>query len=336
MPRASSATKDARTGGFGIQDGDYLFEDSAFKFHQYPAATKGENAGQQSPMFFCFEGVLRELDEDLDPVSDNEEDLIREQWPIMWPSKKKFEESGTYEGLFNLRPGAADDEDDEDPTDVAEDEGYEPDVSGNSMFAEDPEKTMFKDCDFYRLTESLENAGFKSEVLERSYAPDFVGLKVRFKTIELPKPSNWKKEYAPTALVVESIHNLEEMPNHGGKKGGKTSKKKAGKKKAGKKAAAKTSGKGKSSEGGSGTSEEDIQELFNEVTAAVKEKVKGEDISTSDFRKKVLFVTNQAKTPAPQKNILMPGLKDEEQLVVWAEESGLIEVDTESGTISFA
>jgi hypothetical protein len=88
--------------------------------------------------------------------------------------------------LESFHPGNASGPDDAEPEDM----GDEPDAQGNTIFCVGDEQ-FNKACSMIVFAESLAKQGYPKAMLERTWAPDFVGLKFTLDTLD-PKQCNEK------------------------------------------------------------------------------------------------------------------------------------------------
>jgi len=149
MARASSNPDKAVQGGGGIEPGNYEVTAACFKNHKTE-----------------FKATHLALSLSL-AVLDNDGKAVRGAEPV-----ELFLGYGNNIG-DKFHPGKASNADDDDPKDLGSDEGTE----GNTIYAVNPSDTFNKSAGALVFLESLCKLGFPKSILDRSYAPDFVGLK---------------------------------------------------------------------------------------------------------------------------------------------------------------
>ena len=181
MAKASLSSKDASKGSFGLQEGNVEITAAVCKVHQYPPS---KETGKQSDPFACVQLTFRKLDNDGDQLPDEQEEVM---------------EFGIGK-LEKFHPGLAKNAEDDDPKDA----GDEVDVEGNCIYSVEG-AAIHKNSKWMRLAESLEAAGFKSDVLGTGYLPELVGTKGYVKTIALPRIPGSTAKNDPTALVFDKI-----------------------------------------------------------------------------------------------------------------------------------
>lgn len=182
MAKVSFASKDASAGGIGVQEGPVEVMQAEVRVHQFPPNRETGEQGDPAP--FVVLSFAR-----LDPTSGErlDEDAIEEMFGI-----------GKLE---KFHPGNASSADDDDP----EDAGDELDTTGNCIYAVTDGARLNKNCKWIRMSTSLEEQGFKPEVLGNGFMPDLVGLKMVVKTVTLPKMANSTSKREPTALICEKV-----------------------------------------------------------------------------------------------------------------------------------
>lgn len=181
MGKVSYASKDAVDVSFGIQEGLVEIAEITSRVHQYPPNSK---TGVQGDPFPCVQIKFAKLEKD---GSRTDTDVVPMEFPI--GKMEKF------------HPGKANGPDDTEPEDL----GTEVDTEGDSIYAVTDGTGLAKTCKWIRFTESLEQKGFKPEVLANGFLPELLGTKVEVKTVTLPKMPNSTSDKDPTALVVTRI-----------------------------------------------------------------------------------------------------------------------------------
>lgn len=187
MPKVSFAKKDAIEVSLGIQEGFIEVIGAITKMHQYPPNKK---SGEQSGPFCCVQLEVARLDDKGVRLDDTS---IFQEFTVGGNDRNN-------PGQFKFHPGKAESGADEDPEDM----GTEVDVEGNCLFAEEGSK-LNKQSKWIRFTDSLEEKGFKSDVLANGYMPDLIGLKCHVHTITLPKMPNSTSEKENTAIVADKV-----------------------------------------------------------------------------------------------------------------------------------
>lgn len=171
MPKkASFAVKDAAKGGFGMQEGNGELVGAVTRVHQYPVNSK---TGKQGPPFLCVELEIAHLDKDWNPIENDEPEKV--QYGV-GRDKRKVKENGDCECKFHV--GEARDAEDQNVKDLGHDLGTE----GNCLAVLDENSMIHERSKWGLFFKSLEECGFKPEVLANGFMPDLVGLKGHFKT----------------------------------------------------------------------------------------------------------------------------------------------------------
>lgn len=181
MPKVSCAAKDAVEVSLGIQEGVVEIVGAVVKVHQYPP---NRRSGEQGDPFPCVQLTVVRCDKNGERISTDE---IKEELGIG--------------KLDKFHPGKAENAADNDPEDL----GEEVDTEGNCIYATDANSHLNKKCKWILFADSLEQKGFKPEVLQNGYMTDLVGLKVEVKTETLPRTPGYKGDKDPTALVATRI-----------------------------------------------------------------------------------------------------------------------------------
>ena len=153
MPRPSANPDKARTGGGGVEAGNYLV--NAAKFQNLKTDYK---VCQPTLVLSCDT-----LDKDGDPVRGAD------------PVEMYF--SFGSKSLEAFHPGQCSGPDDDQPEDL----GDAVDVEGNTIYCAGDEQ-FNSSCGAIVFNTSLVKAGFPKEILDRCYAPDYVGLKFSLNT----------------------------------------------------------------------------------------------------------------------------------------------------------
>lgn len=181
MAKASFLINDAAASNFGIKEGNVEIVGAITKVHQYPP---NRQTGVASDPFPCVQLEMRQFDKDWSPLGDD-------------TTKMEF----SVGKIEKFHPGNAVSAEDQDPEDV----GVEVDVEGNCIVLAEDGARFSKQCAWIRFTDTLEQRGFKPEVLGNGFVPELIGTRMHVTTIELPRMPNSTKKEAPTALVCTKI-----------------------------------------------------------------------------------------------------------------------------------
>lgn len=175
-PKPTEAIEASR----GIQEGTWLVLEAAYRI-----ATFGKEGGEQyHPAVLAL--TATPVNKDLEPI--DEEQKTTEDIVICFPGK----ETGDYRFL----PGNSKNANDDDPEPV---EG-EPGDEGNALWCEEG-TNFFKDSAYVIFCDSLIAAGFKPDVVDQSFAPNFNGLIFEAER----KPDKGDKNGKRTNLVAKKI-----------------------------------------------------------------------------------------------------------------------------------
>lgn len=124
--------------------------------------------------------------------------------------------------LDKIRPGLASEPGDPDPKDCGTDLGKE----GNCFYAAEEGAKINENVKYFRLASSLQEKGFKGDILHRGYLPDLVGMVAYFQTLTGKKFRD-DMEKDPTYFAVREIKRY--PYEQAAKNGAKPPLKKAGK-----------------------------------------------------------------------------------------------------------
>jgi len=301
MPRVSLKHEDAMMGGFGVQEGYFEVTKSVCAVHQFPPNSK---TGKQSDPFTAIRWSLTKLNEDWTVADESEQAVL----PIRLST------------LDKMRPGNLNNPDDMD--EEPEDLGNEVDTEGNSIYGEDGAKVS---GNWGAMEESLRKCGFRANVIERSYLPDFVGMKFHLKTVDAGsyKDKNTGEEKKATNLVCDQIHTFPYESKGKAKAGAKG-------KAAAKSAAAPAEESNDDAKGA-------LLEVLSDPDDGFKKVVKsGAEIKRSMFQVQLQLMLTRKKVDKGIVPAIMTLVKSDDDLVALAEESGLFAVDAEAGTITFS
>lgn len=157
---ALSRAKQAETGLNFVEGMGEIVEIESV-VHQFPVATKGARAGFQSEPGTMVRMMLQRLDADFKHTQDD---------PV--------EEYFGCGKLEKIHPGIADGPEDQDP----EDRGTAIGAAGNTLWSDG--SAINTKSKWAVFCASLEKAGFKPQVLDACFLPDFVGLKAKFVSVD--------------------------------------------------------------------------------------------------------------------------------------------------------
>lgn len=154
MPKASLNPDKARQGGGGVEAGNY--EVTAAKFQNIKTDYK---PNQLNLVLDCA-------------VLDKDGAQVRGADPV------DIQFSFGQKSLEAFHPGQGSGPDDADPKDMGE--GV--DAEGNTIYATTADSQFNKSCGAIVFGETLVKAGFPKNILDRCWAPDFIGLKFSLET----------------------------------------------------------------------------------------------------------------------------------------------------------
>jgi hypothetical protein len=315
MPRASMASKDAVDVSFGIQEGVVEIVKAITKVHQFPP---NKQSGEQGDPFPCVQLTVVRCDNDGKRTSDDE---ITEELGV-----------GKIE---KFHPGKAAGPDDDDPEDL----GDEVDTEGNCIFVANEGDHFAKTCKWIRFASSLEDKGFKPEVLGHGYMPDLVGMVVKVKTDTLPRTPGYTGKKDPTALVADKILVFPYDKKKGGKTNSAPAKSTSGASKSGPAPAGKKDA-GTTTNPYQGDDAEAI--AIHALGEMVVEYAGQEGIERKKLQTGVQTRLMRNKVPVKQHPVILGMVKDDEWLrKVTAEDEdskifGKISVDFDESTAMFA
>lgn len=180
MPKPSLLKKDNAAGaGFGFGEGRGRILDLKCVAHQYAASKK--TGDQQAPACFLFVTIDRT---DADGKSLGEDPTTDEL--------KIGELEYFHPGQLKTPDG--------DPEDLGRDLGTE----GNSIWA-DGTKKFGQSAKGKVFLDSIEDAGFKAEIIARCYLPDYIGLLADFEQTTVTPTGGTKKIDPYQCLAVTKI-----------------------------------------------------------------------------------------------------------------------------------
>ncbi len=304
MPRVSFASADLVDVSFGITEGSVEIVSAISKVHQYPQNRK---TGVQGDPFPCVQIQFAHLDPKTGQKTDAE------------PATMEF----GIGSLDKFHPGKVTGPDDEDPEDLGDEVGTE----GNTLYPVEDGNRITKSSKWSHLVVSMEQLGFKPEVLGTGYLPSLVGTKGHVKTVTLPKFDN-TREKEPTALVFDKIT---QFPYE--KKG--TAPKPAPAKPGTTKPA---SGKPASAPPAAPATEEadtdEINAIATTTLSTVAEKNGGSEMARTKLKSQALTTMLRAKVNAKNQKAVNELFASDEWLTEACENLG-IGFDADSGTITF-
>lgn len=208
MPRASSQSSKAMKSGFGMQEGIAKVVAARFAVVQH--------SKKDGTLVTPFFGVLLDYVKcDETGEAENPDDIMTKDLPIQWVAKNKdwSEKDANADSDYDVpqflfdklkfHPGKAKGPEDTDPEDL----GVEVGTEGNMMWSESDNITPFQDCDWIEFCKSLESKGFKPEINDQSFAPNYVGMVFKFHTENKPLRKDAKTDEKPqTKWVVDQIY----------------------------------------------------------------------------------------------------------------------------------
>ena len=182
--KVSFASKDAYEPKLGFQEGYFEILDAKTQVFQYPP---NRDTNEQSPAFLGANITFQRTDEKGDPLDEEPQERILR----------------IDKDLSRMRPGRASERSDPDPEDL----GDELDTVGNTVFGEEGSKINANTA-FGMFAHSLEERGFKVEILGEAYMPDLIGLRGHATTQRGEKRSIGGREIEPSYLIVDKITRL--------------------------------------------------------------------------------------------------------------------------------
>lgn len=182
MPKASLAAKDTYELKGGFQEGWGEITGAVSRIVQFNPSKK---TGEQLPPFLALVLQIQRTDEHGKASSDE-------------PTEVELKLHGD---LSQMRPGSIKSRDDDDPVDV--DENATVGAEGNCIYVAEEGIKLNKNGKALRFLRSLEEHGFKPDILGAGYFPDLIGLRAHFKQ-EIGQ--KFREDTAdPTFLVVDKI-----------------------------------------------------------------------------------------------------------------------------------
>jgi hypothetical protein len=181
MPKMSFASADFYEPKLGFTEGTARIEKARTIVFQYPP---NRESGEQFPEFLAALLKLQRVDEQLKPTDDEPmEKILRIE-----------------KDLTRMRPGQAASREDADPSDLGPELGTE----GNTVFGGDGVQINNHSA-FATFLHSLEEHGFKPDILKDAYLPDLEGTIFHGITQKGAKTNIGGREVEPNYLVVDKI-----------------------------------------------------------------------------------------------------------------------------------
>ncbi len=300
-------------GGGGFKEGNIEILKSRAAVFQYP----GRDGGEPGEAFPAIVWDYKVLGED---------------WSA--PEEEHIEQMVHRVGsLDTIRPGQIDQKEVDNPDAEVEDLGTEPGVEGNTIFADQGGRLSFG---WPAMVESLKKAGFKAEIIERTYMPDYTGMKAHFQSVPtgrkyVPKNSKDGKEVEAKQIVCTQIQTFPYEKKQAAK-GGKTT-------------TPKTQPKVNGSAGASTpatAAETDPMAVAKQVLTAPSDQFK-KMMPEGVAKKRGVFqslmaselVRQKVQPPALHKAVT-DLLKDDDKLVELSGETGNFIVDLEANEVTFS
>ena len=262
--------------GGRFQEGMVLVNDAAFKVHQNNAP-KG-STDTVLPVVALVLNVTR-LDDNLEPMTDGDGEKMCEDLVFSLGGKS----------LSKCTPATADNPDDEEVTSAGDEVGAEGptfDVHAGNWFPD-------KKSSVIHFIDSLIQKGFKKEIVDRVWAPDYVGMVAHI--ISVPggdmgdAPGSTNRRTWSYKVVDKIVKYPYEAAKGGGKKSGSTSASVA--------PAAKKSGAGAAASSATeeATSGGNVHDTVLKAVKKVAAEADGETLSAKTFRVKVTEKLRDAK-----------------------------------------
>ena len=206
MPKGSSQSSKALKAGFGITEGTIKVVSACFLLHEFT-----NKDGDVALTFFGHRWDVVRCDE----AGEAESDETTPQYFIVQIAGKDKETGEVDLNKLKFHPGKAKNADDPDPEDL----GLEMGTEGNSMYCETA-TAPFQDADWIEFCKSLETKGWKPEINDQSFAPNYVGTVLKVHTETKPLRLGAKTDAKPqTKWVVDEIYVRPYESKKGGAKG---------------------------------------------------------------------------------------------------------------------
>jgi hypothetical protein len=182
MPKVSLASKDAYETKLGIQEGAVEIVSARTEVFQFPP---NKESGEQSNPFLAAILGLAKLDDNGTRLDEDiSEKILRIE-----------------KDLTKMRPGMASSRTDPDPAD----EGDELGTIGNCIYTESGAKINNK-SQYSVFSKSLEDCGFKTDILSEGFFDDLIGLKGHVKTVAGEKATSRDgREFQANYMVFDKI-----------------------------------------------------------------------------------------------------------------------------------
>ncbi len=184
----------ANEGSIGFKEGLVRVDAAAFKVHQPPVA---EGTGETRNPFLALVWNVTRLDEDKTPLIDNENNPLTEEVIFSLGGKS----------LQHAHPGICSNYEDED----VEDAGVDINAEGPTIYLTNATWRPDKKSGLVNLQLSLKDKGVDSRILNRVWAPDYVGGIVFLKnqpsgqTIQRPDKTGKLVDQTFSYKVVDKI-----------------------------------------------------------------------------------------------------------------------------------
>lgn len=194
MPKVSSQSSKALQSGFGMQEGVAKVIDAKYGVHEFR-----NKEGDVVLAFFGMQFDYVKCDET--GAVEDEEKVMQQHFIISFPKKTEGEDYPYDLASLRFHPGKAKSADDQEPEDL----GTEVGTTGNTMYCETT-AAPFADSDYMEFMTSLEKKGWKPEINDQSFAPNYVGLIFKFHTEAKKLRADAKAGAKPqTRWVVDDI-----------------------------------------------------------------------------------------------------------------------------------
>jgi hypothetical protein len=284
------------TGG-GFKEGMVRVEKSAFTVHKSPDPENPQKGYVPRVPFCALKWTLTRLDEDLDPIKDDEGTAITEVAFFSLGGKS----------LVQVHPGNGSSADDEEVEDLGDTVG----VEGNTLFLIASNFQLHPKSGGAHLFASLKAKDYSEDYLDRVWAPDFEGMVCFMKNVPDPEvmiTGNDGKERPTPFKVVEKIIVFPYKNKGAGKTTGKT-------KDTGPKVDAET------------------ESTLSAVLQKLSEELDGQKLSKKALANRVATALQKAKIASKQQITVLELVKNEAWL---KKNAGLFDLTVnEDGSITF-
>lgn len=181
MAKVSFAASDTYVPALGFQEGNFEVTGAKISVFQYPPSKK---TGEQLAPFLACVLTLQKTDEQGNATEDE---------PMEKPLRAEKD-------LGKMRPGNAQSREDDEPEDL----GDELNTEGNCIYAEENAK-INANTQFAKFMKSLEEKGFRADILGAGYMPDLIGLKGHAKSEKGEKQVIDGRDVEANYFVVDRI-----------------------------------------------------------------------------------------------------------------------------------